>query len=281
MNDNTVLRIKVPAHLYESVKKQLTLKESKKKLSEAISGTDEELVDFYLRVKKMEAEETDLQSAVHYARFDIENPDAAKELSSPMTEAAKGKAHYGAGMEVVKEKKMKTTKDSMQNVEEVKDVDTKKKPYSLEELKAVKEKLEKKIHEMENNPKVEEKEKVDEYVGINPQDYDWITALGLSLPAIVAMLRLGADKLGQEVYDKLQKAKDFLSKKGSEEPVGEAKKKVEKAIYDDEDDSEDPLYLELVDKLGEKILHKLFDQGWDIDDIAADPQGAAASLKRK
>ena len=30
MNDNTVLRIKVPAHLYESVKKQLTITEAKK-----------------------------------------------------------------------------------------------------------------------------------------------------------------------------------------------------------------------------------------------------------
>ena len=29
MNDNTILRIKVPAHLYESVKSQLTLKEAK------------------------------------------------------------------------------------------------------------------------------------------------------------------------------------------------------------------------------------------------------------
>jgi hypothetical protein len=30
MNDNTILRIKVPAHLYESVKKQLTLTEAQK-----------------------------------------------------------------------------------------------------------------------------------------------------------------------------------------------------------------------------------------------------------
>ena len=30
MNDNTILRIKVPANLYESVKKQLTLTEAKK-----------------------------------------------------------------------------------------------------------------------------------------------------------------------------------------------------------------------------------------------------------
>ena len=88
MNDNTVLRIKVPAHLYESVKEQLTLKE------------------------------------------------------------AKGKTHYGAGMEVVKEKKM--PKDGMKKVEEMKDD---KKTRSLDELKAVKEKLEKKINEMEGADK--------------------------------------------------------------------------------------------------------------------------------
>jgi hypothetical protein len=88
MNDNTILRIKVPANLYESVKKQLTLNEAKK------SGHN-----------------------------------------------------YGAGMEVVKEKKMKTPKDGMKKVEEMKH--DKKKGHSLEELKAVKTKLDKKIHEME------------------------------------------------------------------------------------------------------------------------------------
>ena len=122
MNDNTVLRIKVPAHLYESVKEQLTLKE------------------------------------------------------------AKGKTHYGAGMEVVKEKKMKTPKDAMEKVEEIKDADTKKKTHSLDELKAVKEKLEKKINEMEKPSKVEEKEKVDE-VGAGVE-YAWIPgAIGAGLIA--------------------------------------------------------------------------------------------------
>jgi hypothetical protein len=61
MNDNTVLRIKVPAHLYESVKEQLTL-----------------------------------------------------------TEAKKGKHNLGAGMEIVKEKKMKTPKDGMHKMQEEK-----------------------------------------------------------------------------------------------------------------------------------------------------------------
>jgi hypothetical protein len=88
MNDNTILRIKVPAHLYESVKKQLTL-----------------------------------------------------------TEAKKGGKTYG-DWTVVKEKK--APKDGMKKVEEMKDG---KKDRSLDELKAVKEKLEKKINEMENAPK--------------------------------------------------------------------------------------------------------------------------------
>jgi hypothetical protein len=148
MNDNTILRIKVPAHLYESVKAQLTLKESKNRLSEAISGTDEELMAFYEKVKQMEAEGTDLESAIQYALFDIENPDAAKELSS-MNEAKKGGHNYGSGMEVVKEKKMKTSTDGMKKVEkEVKD--NKKKSHSLEELKDAHKKLSGKIEEMEN-----------------------------------------------------------------------------------------------------------------------------------
>jgi len=64
MNDNTILRIKVPAHLYESVKEQLTINEAKK--------------------------------ANH---------------------------HYGAGMEEVKEKKVKMPKDGMKKVEEKKEIE--------------------------------------------------------------------------------------------------------------------------------------------------------------
>jgi hypothetical protein len=113
MNDNTILRIKVPAHLYESVKAQLTLNEAKK-----------------------------------------------------------GGHNYGAGMEVVKEKKMKTP--GMHKVEEMKPASSNpsdmgidivdapggivnkeakkghKKTYSLEELVKAKKHLEKKIEEMEN-----------------------------------------------------------------------------------------------------------------------------------
>ncbi len=64
MNDNTILRIKVPAHLYESVKEQLTLSEAKK-----------------------------------------------------------GTHNLGAGMELVKEKKMKTPKDGMKKMQDVNEVE--------------------------------------------------------------------------------------------------------------------------------------------------------------
>jgi hypothetical protein len=103
MNDNTILRIKVPAHLYESVKAQLTL-----------------------------------------------------------TEAKKGGHNYGAGMEVVKEKKMSIPPDGMKKVK-----DDKKKGHSLEELKAAYKKLSEKIEEMETGDhkinEAKDKEKVERF----------------------------------------------------------------------------------------------------------------------
>ena len=118
MNDNTILRIKVPAHLYESVKEQLTLKEAKK-----------------------------------------------------------GGHNYGAGMEVVKEKKMKTPKDGMHKVEEEKVEemkDGKNNVRSLEELMKAKEKLENKINEMKKAPK----EDIKEYVGMSPDQMELVNTLG-------------------------------------------------------------------------------------------------------
>ncbi len=112
MNDNTILRIKVPAHLYESVKEQLTL-----------------------------------------------------------TEAKKSSHNYGSGMEIVKEKKMKTPKDGMKKIEEM---NNDKKHRSLEELKAVKAKLDKKIEEM-SAPKHDE---IKEYVGMSPDQVEIVNVLG-------------------------------------------------------------------------------------------------------
>lgn len=155
MNDNTILRIKVPAHLYESVKEQLTINEAKK--------------------------------AGH---------------------------NYGAGMEVVKEKKMKAPKDGMKKIEEEKVEETnetmEKKVHTLDELKAAKAKLDKKIQEME----VTSEEKVEESVFADPNF--WAGIGGLLLGA-VPFIKLKydqwksaktpeeKDKLEKELADAIQK----------------------------------------------------------------------------
>jgi len=148
MNDNTILRIKVPANLYESVKKQLTI-----------------------------------------------------------TEAKKGAHNLGAGMEVVKEKKMKAPKDEMQKVEEEKVEemkDDKKKGHSLEELMKAKKHLEKKINEME----MASKEDIKEYVGMGPDEMKAMEILGTALAGTAA----GAAIISQ--------IKNFFSKeKGDEKPM--------------------------------------------------------------
>lgn len=128
MNDNTILRIKVPAHLYESVKEQLTI-----------------------------------------------------------NEAAKAKAHYGAGMEVVKEKKMKVPKDGMKKIEEEKDQKMEMKTRTLDELKAAKDKLEKKIEEMSGKDKVEE---VDLGNLMDPNFIGGVAAiLGVGVPLVAAAIK--------------------------------------------------------------------------------------------
>ena len=133
MNDNTILRIKVPAHLYESVKEQLTI-----------------------------------------------------------NEAAKAKAHYGAGMEVVKEKKMKVPKDGMKKVEEVNqieetDKEMEKKTRTLDELKKAKDALDKKINEMEGMDKVEE---IDLGNLMDPNFIGGVAAiLGVGVPLVAAAIK--------------------------------------------------------------------------------------------
>lgn len=210
MNDNTILRIKVPAHLYESVKEQLTLKENKKQLQEEISASDEELLAFYEKVKQEVEAGTDLESAIHYAKFDINNPDAAKELSS-MNEAKK--QNYGAGYSVVKEKKVKVPKDGMEKVEEdkgymgtgydspeemgvamikkeTKDKEMEKKTRTLDELKAAKAKLDKKIEEMEGGN--EKGEKIEE--GGVLADPNFWAGIGGILLGSVPLIKLKYDQ---------------------------------------------------------------------------------------
>jgi hypothetical protein len=162
MNDNTILRIKVPANLYESVKKQLTLNEAKK------SGHN-----------------------------------------------------YGAGMEVVKEKKMKTPKDGMHKVKEMKPASSNpsdmgidivdapggivnkeaKKGRSLEELMKAKKHLENKINEIEMG-----------YIGMSPAAMDAMEILGTALAGSAAGLALF--KTIKSLINKF-----FSKEKGGEKPM--------------------------------------------------------------
>lgn len=131
MNDNTILRIKVPAHLYESVKEQLTINEAKK-----------------------------------------------------------GAHNLGAGMELVKEKKMKVPKDGMKKVEETieeTNENMEKKTRTLDELKKAKDALDKKIHEMEGMDKVEE---VDLGNLMDPNFIGGVAAiLGVGVPLVTAAIK--------------------------------------------------------------------------------------------
>ena len=251
MNDNTILRIKVPAHLYESVKEQLTLKESKNRLSEAISGTEEELKDFYKKVKEMEVEGTDIDSAIQYALFDINNPDAAKELST-MNEAKKGKHNLGAGMEIVKEKKMKTPKDGMKKMQEVEQVQETEQVEEglMDMLRSVSDKvaydifldtpkgmskedraknIQSCITDANNKKKTDPKIDRDDLIVNCLREKGWKFADSGSQPGMSAMGGKWAEGKKDRTMEELKKAKDMLEMKikKMEESLNEKKHKEE------------------------------------------------------
>ena len=161
MNDNTILRIKVPAHLYESVKEQLTLSEAKK-----------------------------------------------------------GKHNLGAGMEIVKEKKMKTPKDGMKKMEETKDELQEQEPFASSAVKG--------------------------FTGMNPDTsavLDTVMQLGaagLGSAAIIAILyanrgaiKSGAKKAADVIVGKVKNAISSV-KGGQEAPSAVKEGKVEKLTPDQE-----------------------------------------------
>lgn len=173
MNDNTVLRIKVPAHLYESVKEQLTLKEAK---SNKAFGDWKVVKEKKLPKDGMKKVEEDLRKGVfnNFEEWKKSFPEGTEFKQENNYMVAKDSEDKELGKWNPIQKQGMHADDFQYNTLEEMGA---KKERSLDELKAVKEKLEKKIHEMENNPKVEEKEKVNE-VGAGVE-YAWIPgALG-------------------------------------------------------------------------------------------------------
>lgn len=162
MNDNTILRIKVPAHLYESVKEQLTLKEAK---SAKAFGDWKVVKEKKLPKEKKEKVEEDLRKGVfdnfeEWKKSFPEGTEFKQENNYMMAKDSEGK-ELGKWNPIQKQG-MHADDFQYKSLEEAKP----KKERSLDELKAIKEKLEKKIHEIENahkKEKVEEKEELKEF----------------------------------------------------------------------------------------------------------------------
>lgn len=97
MNDNTRIRIAVPAHLYESVKKQLTLKE-------AIGSKNFTYKDKTGKEKFVTANDLkDAKSKVEKFGGDVESVKEKKTNTASKVQEAK--QNFGAGFTAVKEKK--------------------------------------------------------------------------------------------------------------------------------------------------------------------------------
>lgn len=127
MNDNTILRIRVPKHLYESVKRELTLLEGKHNLGAGMTPVKE---------KKSSSDAPKKASAPKKA-------NAPQKATGAMYDKETSK--LGAGVSETK----KTPKDGH-------------KKLGLDELKALAEMLKNQISEMEGEHKEGKEEKVDE-----------------------------------------------------------------------------------------------------------------------
>jgi hypothetical protein len=165
MNDNTILRIKVPAHLYESVKEQLTLKEAARihivttMDGKTIVGTHQDGIGFKANEKGKQMGFIDDPKVIP-SGTKMQKPNGTKmQKGDSGLNEAKGKQNLGAGMEVVNEKKAtkaKAPKAKQAKAPETKDDaphdgmnKIKKKERTLDELKAAHKALTEKIKSLE------------------------------------------------------------------------------------------------------------------------------------
>lgn len=118
-----------------------------------------------------------------YFEVDIINPE--------QLEVAKAILKKSPKINTIKEMKKSLTKDQL-------------KEMIRQELSGV-------ITEKKKMKDEDKKEKLDEWVGLNPADYDMTTLLGLSVPILTALLAIGQQKLGP-AYDKIKAA--IAKKKG-------------------------------------------------------------------
>ena len=203
MNDNTILRIKVPANLYESVKKQLTLNEAKKAGHNYGAGME------VVKEKKMKTPKDGMKKVKEGLRDGMYNDFAKWKESFPEDTEFKQENGYMMAKDKSGKELGKWNPSSMlgshaddfqyKSLEEM----PAKKDRSLDELMKAKKSLEKKINEMETS-----KDKVNEYYGMGPDEVKAMEILGTALAGTAA----GAAIISQ--------IKNFFSKeKGDEKPM--------------------------------------------------------------
>jgi hypothetical protein len=98
MNDNTRIRIAVPAHLYESVKKQLTLKEAKQNFGAGFTAVKEKKMtgESKPKVEGMKSSKAPKMEGEKTEKTVEERLDALEKLVKSM---AKGKSMKDEGIE--------------------------------------------------------------------------------------------------------------------------------------------------------------------------------------
>jgi hypothetical protein len=198
LTENTKVRVKVPKHLYEAIQAELDKKHG---MQEAISGKAEELKDFYEKVKEQVDGGTDLDSAITFVMNDLgmEMMEEGKEMneyvgmSPDQAQVAEilGSLIAAGGLGVA-------VKTALQ--------------MALDKIKSKK-------------SGGEEKEEINEYVGMSPDQAQVAEILG----SLIA-----AGGLGVAVKTALQMALDKIKSKKSgdaeaKEPVAEVEE-VEEAL---------------------------------------------------
>jgi hypothetical protein len=164
MNDNTILRIKVPAHLYESVKAQLTLNEAKKS-GKAFSDwkvvKEKKMTVPKDGMKKMEegggymGTPFDSSEDMAVSMIKKEGEENIVDLVSSIGKFVKDAEASGLNHQEAIAKANAEIKKGFQNLDK-KNNESEMKNRTLQELKAAKLKLESRIQEMEGMDTVEE-----------------------------------------------------------------------------------------------------------------------------
>jgi len=177
LTENTKVRVKVPKHLYEAIQAELDKKHG---MEEGHYG-------------EKEMEEAESQTA------------SLEEIAAAMDKALAFAKKLGKQIADKKDGSL-TQKDQSRLVDNFRS--------KVREFSPLKPQMD---ESYEDN--MEEGEEINEYVGINPADYDMVTLMGLGLPILTALLAVAKEKLGPKVANAIKSA--IAKKKGEKQEMNE------------------------------------------------------------